>query len=140
MEFFRHSKEFFDVCIASGVLYHMKKPVELLDLISQKSSKVFLWTHYYDAKLCNGNPYLKPRFSHSTQETYKGLRFQHHVHSYKTNSWKMFYGGPASTSHWLKREDILEACRYFGFTKIQINHEEPCHCHGPCFALAASKT
>ncbi|CUI15686.1 hypothetical protein PNK_0047 [Candidatus Protochlamydia naegleriophila] len=139
MEYLRHSSQSFDICFASGVLYHMQNPVELLDLISRRASKVFLWTHYFDAKLCNQNTYLKPRFSAVEEANYKGFRYQNHVYTYKSRSWKVFCGGPGGTSHWLKRQAILDACKHVGFTDIQINYEELNHCHGPCFALTASK-
>jgi len=36
-----------DLVVASGVLYHMTQPVDLLQKIAAVSSRLFLWTHYY---------------------------------------------------------------------------------------------
>ncbi len=41
----------YDIVFASGVLYHMEKPIELLDLISRVSDKIFIWTQYYDERI-----------------------------------------------------------------------------------------
>src|ERR1700751_1079452 len=48
VEYLRGCSARADVVVASGVLYHMMNPVELLYLISRVSDCVFLWTHYYD--------------------------------------------------------------------------------------------
>ncbi len=37
-----------DFVVASGVLYHMTNPVELLYLVSRITDCLFLWTHYFD--------------------------------------------------------------------------------------------
>lgn len=36
----------FDVVFACGVLYHSPTPVELLSLITSRTSRLYLWTHY----------------------------------------------------------------------------------------------
>ncbi|MGL5510179.1 MAG: class I SAM-dependent methyltransferase, partial [Microcoleaceae cyanobacterium] len=38
----------FDFGIASGVLYHMIDPVELIYLLSESCNQIYIWTHYYD--------------------------------------------------------------------------------------------
>ena len=39
------------VVVASGVLYHMMNPVELIARISNIADAVYLWTHYFDREL-----------------------------------------------------------------------------------------
>src|SRR3954451_816201 len=51
VDFLRQRQHAFDVCVASGVLYHMQNPVELIELLSQACRRyLFLWSHYYDAE------------------------------------------------------------------------------------------
>lgn len=141
MEYLRHQLESFDLCVASGVLYHMCHPVEMIALAAQRSAQLFLWTHYYDQEICRQNLLLRPRFSSNHQANYQGFTYTQHRYHYKSaRAWNTFCGGPASYSHWLSKEDILACCRYFGFHTIKISHDTPLHPHGPSFALLASKT
>lgn len=140
MDYMRQHATTFDLCIASGVLYHMCNPVELIALCASRASQLFLWTHYYDAATCQSNLLLRPRFSTSASADYQG--FKHHLYRYNyksARSWSTFCGGPSPFSNWLTRQDILDCCRYFGFKNIQINYEQVDHPHGPSFALFASK-
>jgi len=56
VEFLKTNDEKFDCCFATGVLYHMENPSELIYLISKTSDNVFMWTHYYDKKAATTNP------------------------------------------------------------------------------------
>lgn len=139
MEYLRLTNNTFDLCVASGVLYHMQNPVELIALAAKRCSQLFLWTHYYDPTICS-QFLLKPRFQGQSKAEYKG--FKHTLNPYRygsARSWSTFIGGPASTSNWLSREDILACCKYFGFNEIHINFESSDHAHGPSFAFTASK-
>ena len=48
ISFLRQNTERFDFVLATGVLYHMTSPVELLQLLSRVTDRLFMWTHYYD--------------------------------------------------------------------------------------------
>jgi len=137
--YLRSSSNLFDVCIASGVLYHMKNPVELLSLIGEKCQEVYLWTQYYDEKICKDLS-LQSKFATPYEFEVKG--FKHTLHPFKYGAsrfWSTFIGGPARTSCWLSRRDILGALAHFGFTNIQVNFEEVSPLHGPSLALVAKK-
>lgn len=43
----------FHLVVASGVLYHMINPVELLYKISKCTKRIYLWTHYFDPNATN---------------------------------------------------------------------------------------
>ena len=45
----------FDICIASGVLYHMREPLRLLEGATRAANDVCIWTHYYDHGLISSN-------------------------------------------------------------------------------------
>lgn len=140
MEYMRKNSAHFDFCLASGVLYHMSNPVEMIALCAKRSSQLYLWTHYYDAAICKKNPTLSPLFPGQEKADYQGFKHTLNRYLYRSaRSWNTFCGGPLSFSNWLTRQDIIDACRYFGFEEIQTNFETPDHPHGPCFSLVASK-
>jgi hypothetical protein len=138
VEFLKMNAVPFDICVASGVLYHMKNPAELISLIAKATNQVLLWTHYYDAEIIPkkyGN-----RFAAGMESQHDGFQHVLYKHSYGTalNS-ASFCGGNQPFSHWMSREDILRCLRHFGFEKIEINFEQPDHPNGPSFALVATK-
>ena len=126
----------FDICVASGVLYHMKNPVELLELISKVSDRVLIWTHYFDPNLLED-----ARFTAHTEAEHAGFKHTLHKHEYQAAlGWSGFCGGSAPYCNWLSREDILQCLRYLGFNDIQIGFDDADHPNGPAFAIAATKT
>lgn len=133
------SSEYSMVC-ASGVLYHMEKPVELLELISKVSRRVFIWTHYYDESVISKIDRFSHKFSSVTSFEHNGVSYEGSVQSYKNAlNWQGFCGGPKVTSKWLTRDSIIKALRQFGFTDIHIGFDQPDHVNGPAFAICASK-
>ncbi len=138
--YLRQRQQSFDLCVASGVLYHMENPVELLELLAHACRRhLFLWTHYYDADVCSrGDAAVHLKAAQTC--SWKG--FRHTVVRYEyldaLNS-DTFCGGPVPFSHWLPRPDLLAALESFGFRDIRILSEEPDHPHGPSFSLVASR-
>lgn len=131
--------EQFDMCMALGVLYHMKQPVELLYLLSKVSHKVALWTHYYNPDNINSNPHL---FDPPTIENCRGFEHALYRQNYRQEALLAnngFCGGMQHFSYWMTREDILRALTHFGFTQIQINFENIAHPNGSCFSIVAQK-
>ena len=139
--YLKETDETFDICIASGVLYHMQNPAELIDLISQRSSKVMIWSHYYDQSLIESNPYLKEgKFSGTVNKDYQSRQYKLYRQNYQEalDSAK-FAGGHETFSLWMTRTDILTCLEDFGFQDIVIEFEEPNHPNGPCFCLVGTK-
>lgn len=138
VEYLRTNQTKFDVCIASGVLYHMRNPVQLIELIAKASDKIFIWTHYYDKGIISSNPNLAHKFSRNTPAEYSGFRHTLYHQEYKEAlKWAGFCGGSESHSNWLSRDGILACLRHFGLSNIQINFEQPDHPNGPSFGLIA---
>jgi hypothetical protein len=143
IEFLRQQDESiqFQICMASGVLYHMKNPVELIGLLAKHCSEyLFLWTHYYDADIIANNPALTPKFPTSSQSQYGG--FQHTLYRYEYQAalnWSGFCGGSAPISAWMSRNDIMECLHYFGFEIQAINFDQTDHPNGPALALVAKR-
>jgi hypothetical protein len=138
MEYLRNSPPCADVVFASGVLYHMSNPAELIALASKIADRLFLWTHYYDAAIISRNRELARRLSQGHQSEYAG--FQHHLFRYDYGgSFRLarFCGGTRPYAHWMLREEIIACLKHFGFGEIRTSFEEPDHPNGPAFALLA---
>ena len=140
VQYLRQTTERFDVCLASGVLYHMQSPVELLATIARVAPALYLWTHYYDEAILTAQPRLTHRSVVPTTATVQGYRHQLHRHDYgHALRLQGFCGAGAMFSHWLTRDGILGALKHLGYTKVSIEFEEPDHVNGPAFAIAARR-
>jgi hypothetical protein len=127
----------YDVIMASGVLYHMTDPIELLSLLMQRSDSLIMWTHYFDAKQTGRlaeNAYFK------TPETLPGTSYVGSKRIYPETSldWKGFSGGIEPYAIWLERDSILRCFDDGGFD-VQVNFEQIDHPSGPAFALCATR-
>ena len=136
ISFLRENNTSFDVCLASGVLYHMHRPAELIHLISRASNKVILWTHYYDKTIIENNPTLAHKFSGSTRPNYNGFNHVLHKYVYKEAlGWGGFCGGSDPYSYWMSRDGILACLDFFGFKDLRIGFDHPNHPNGPSFCV-----
>jgi Protein of unknown function (DUF1698) len=136
--YLRESSEHFDVGIASGILYHMTNPVELLALLAACCDRLYLWTHYYDETALLRHPIVRARFHGSSEATHAGFTHTLHRYRYQASRFRLgFSGGRAPHSYWLTRDTIIAACRHLGFTRIEIAFDDPNHPYGPSCALVA---
>lgn len=141
MEYLRGSPSQFELAIASGVLYHMLEPVEMLALLSKIAPRLYLWTHYYDAKIISADRKLASMFTGDKESSEKG--FEHRLYRYEywgSFGARQFCGGSRPYAYWMSRDDILGALRHLGYTDIRTSFEAPDHPDGPAFALVAHKT
>lgn len=130
-----------DVVFASGVLYHMLNPAELIGLISRITDHVFIWTHYYDPDVILPNPKLSHKFSDVVQSEYQNFHHRLYRQEYEAEvlAWGGFCGGSRPHSHCMRRDEIIACLQHFGLQTIQTAFEAPDHPNGPSFALAASR-
>lgn len=139
--FFVENSDHYDILIASGVLYHMLDPLQLIKQMSQVSDQLYIWTHYYDASIINARADLRPKFRVLQDVEKDGAHYQWIEQSYDSAlSWKGFCGGSAPTSRWLTRESIVKYLNASGYNRIDISHEAKDHPNGPCFAVCAQRT
>jgi len=140
--YLRASPARFDCAIASGVVYHVRNPVELIHNLARAADRVFIWTHYFDPARLEAIEHMRHRFgggSHAAEHA----GFRHTLHRYDYGDFldtTRFAGGSEEYSHWLSRDDLLGALRHAGFAEITIGQEEPGHTNGPCISLVARKT
>jgi hypothetical protein len=131
----------FDVAFASGVLYHMHDPVELLWRLSRVSDRLFLWTHYYEETAVRARPKVHARFGSPFEHTVEGFTHTLHPHWYQAARFeRSFCGSGEVTPRWMERDAIVAALSHFGYERVQIGLDEPDHTHGPAFGLVATRT
>jgi hypothetical protein len=129
-----------DLVVASGVLYHMVNPVELLYLISRNTDSLFLWTHYYDEAALAKRADIRKKITAQEQRDFAGFRHTVFRYDYWSSfGLKRFCGGPNPHAFWMRRETILDCLRHFGFNSITTGFDEPEHPDGPAFAAVAFK-
>jgi hypothetical protein len=140
MPFLENNKSSYDLVFASGVLYHMEEPIKMIELASKVSSKLFIWTQYYDSDVISGREDLRHRFTPLNSFDYDGVSYESVTHEYgDALGWSGFCGGPKPVSKWLTRDSILKALTHYGFTDININFDDRAHPNGPAFAICAKK-
>ena len=141
MDYLRANEgERFDVSVASGVLYHMTNPAELIARLSAVSSRAYFWTHYYDADRMATNPRVVLRKVTPIASTHEGFGHRLYRHEYgDARAMAGFCGGRSKYSYWMSRQDIIDCLRYFGFKQVDIAFEQPDHVNGPCMSIAALK-
>ena len=140
VEYLKMNEQRVDFCLASGVLYHMINPVELLTLISKVTDAVMIWTHYYDYNVLSKRPDFADKFPLSTTGDYEGFRHTLYRFQYHTAlNYQGFCGGSNEYSNWLSREDILACLKHLGFNRLKINFEDKNHPNGPCFTVLAQR-
>ena len=141
IEFLKQDGARFEVGFASGVLYHMQNPAELLALMAHRCSRhLFLWTHYYDDAIIQGNPAIAPKFRRSSNSDYEGFKHTLYQQEYQVAlNFAGFCGGNAPTSGWMTRTDLVRCLQHFGFEVEAVSFEQPDHPNGPALALAAKR-
>lgn len=138
VEYLEGNDQVYDICLASGVLYHMKEPLRLLEVICRRVRSLFLWTHYYDEEVIQQDRRQRHRFVRPVEVSHRGFicvaRFRSYGPVVKTTR---HLGGSAPYSLWLKREDILAALKHFGMTTLRVHEDHPGHPNGPALTLFA---
>ena len=134
------STQTFDLCVASGILYHMQSPIELLSNISARCKRLFIWTHYYDEAHLRLLEKQFEQFEPPHTLEFQGRSYQVSKRDYgKALDWPGFCGGLESTANWLTRGSLMQALRDCGFATLEINFDLPTHPNGPAIAVLATK-
>gem|GEM_PF-213715 len=135
-----------DLVLASGVLYHMTQPVDLLQKIAAISNRLFLWTHYYHPDISLWSESVRPlvgtKWRPDLMETVRvgDLDVRIVPQSYgEALGWEGFCGGPEAHSNWIYRDDMLQLLKNLGFINIEVTFEHIDHPNGPAFCVLAQK-
>ncbi len=122
--FLRQIGHSYDIGIASGFLYHMADPVELIELLCRHSRAVYIWTVYWDEEFSRNNPGVPAGSGPVTRRNHSGFEHTLHQHPYGHGfDFGTFWGGPTDHSNWMEKKDIQLAFAHIGFGR-QICKEE----------------
>jgi hypothetical protein len=131
----------FDICWASGVLYHMTQPIELLHKIKKVSDRIFIWSHYYDYEYINNSAnmtYFDASKDLIHQVSGRSIRLHHRNYQNPDDGAPpLFSGGGEQYSYWMEKDDILFILTNLGYTRIDLGGDEPRYAPGPAFWLVA---
>lgn len=130
----------YDIVWASGVLYHLVKPVEFLQRMLPWSNNVFLWTQYYDASVLGpthgGSANFNPANDKVVRFRDRDIRLHWRSYMEQTNATN-FSGGSEQYSYWMELDDIKYVFSEMGFGNITMGIDNPNHPPGPaCFFVA----
>jgi hypothetical protein len=131
----------YDLIVACGVLYHLKNPLSLIELVARRTNAVYFWTHVVTEE---SMPRSDPRRLVIAPEVenlqFRGMNMRAYRRTYANAENNVtFCGGIADEHRWLHRDDLLEALKVVGFTDIRTAHEEPNHLYGPALSIFARK-
>lgn len=140
LPYLRGNSTHFDLGLASGVLYHQRNPVELLELMAPHCDRLFLWTHFYAPAYMKAHPEIS-RYFNPVPELATAAGYPHRLYRKyygEALDWKGFCGGGTIDSCWLDREDLLGALKHLGY-RIRGVVEEHNHLNGPAMLIAATR-
>jgi len=129
VEYLGDSDESFDLIFASGVLYHMEDPVELLYRISRKSDRLFLWTHYVPEKSVR-------KWTKGSDYEGHGFRCRYFRYDYPERPSRA-YGGTAPFCNRITQGAMTKALETFGYKNIRIVADNVDHPGGPAISMVA---
>lgn len=126
----------FDLCVASGILYHMQDPVELLHLLANKTNKLIIWTHYFDAVNIGRNKL--PSFKGISIKHHDGIDYNYYRQEYGDGfTTNVYCGGTAQYSNWMTKDAITLALMQFGYILNIVQDGDSIN--GPFMLLTAVK-
>jgi len=128
----------YDLVFASGILYHMEDPLELIRLIAARTDKLFLWTQYHDESFRSASG--QPLHHRRTMVERDGLHVPVYQRIYRRRFRADFFGGIGQVTHWLELDTIVAALRHYGFDDVRIIETDPHGEHGPAATLAARRS
>lgn len=138
VDYLKEEQRVWDIGLACGVLYHMRQPAELIDLLSRRCRDVFVWTHYHDPERARTDDNLRRTMGETEVQEHAGFRSETVRKIYgDALGWQGFCGGPAEFARWLSRDDLLRAFDHFGFDVLAFAFDQPDHPHGPALAFRA---
>lgn len=102
----------YDLIVASGVLYHMRDPVRLIEAMARRTNAIYLWTVVVD------DEHLTP----TAHQLFRGVAVRLYERTYGTRD-AGFCGGPHDNPRWMRQDDVLAVLSALGFSDQTIAHE-----------------
>jgi protein-L-isoaspartate O-methyltransferase len=131
----------YDLIVASGVLYHMRDPLHLLEQLARAGKAIFLWTHCLtDEARARIDP-GRSVFSEDETRLFRGRPVRLYRRGYRdANTDQSFCGGMYDDHRWLHRDDLLTVLTLLGFDDVTIGMDQPDHVNGPALAIFARRS
>lgn len=131
----------YDLIVACGVLYHLKSPLNLIELVAKRTGAVYFWTHVVtEESMPSWDPRRLVIAPDVETHQFHGVNVRAYRRTYaNAQNSVAFCGGINDEHRWLHRDDLLEALRAVGFTEILTAHDEPNHLYGPALSIFARK-
>lgn len=137
--FVASTTERFEAVVASGVLYHMEKPAELLRDLARISKSIALWTHYFEDEPLRARGMRHKFAEQPVIQMHDGLAVEVWEQRYlEATQWGGFCGGPTKISNWLTRRGLFDLLQHNGFT-VTVTDDDRDHQHGPAIGLLAKR-
>jgi len=144
----------YDIVVASGILYHLQHPVEIIAKLSKTTDQLFIWTQVYNES-CHTAQELQERFKGLPVEKKSHAGFEYSLHRYHYGDTQLtssnFAGGMERTAMWMEEGQLVDALKFFGFKNVHIKEsgdapnakgepgKEKCAPNGGHVTLVASK-
>ncbi len=136
--------ETFDLCFASGVLYHQTEPLRFLRAAAAVAPALFIWTHYYDGDLLRTGDNWKyfedlPE-GHETDGDFSCTLYKRsYLFKESGKVPRKFSGGLSDYAHWMRYDDLIGYLEYLGLDDIEIRARTE-HPAGPVVSLLAKRS
>ncbi len=141
MPYLHDTTEHFDLVLASGVLYHMQDPLDLLASIAKVTDKIAIWTHFWDRDAVASVERISRTFVDAPVDVeWRGRTLTLHPRHYlEALGWGGFCGGPEASAKWLERDGLMSVLADLGFSKITVLDESLAHVNGPHILFVAER-
>jgi hypothetical protein len=128
-----------DLVYASGVLYHMEDPLDLLRLCADAAPNLYIWTFHYVAEMVAAHSYESRCFAGTETVPLLGQDFTYYKRYYtpEIRGLATYAGGIHPFANWMTLIDIRRALKALGYN---IRREVPDSFGGmPAMNLWASR-
>ncbi|WP_244748323.1 methyltransferase domain-containing protein [Mesorhizobium sp. 131-3-5] len=126
--------------VASGVLYHMTDPLHVLDLLADRTDRLFLWTHVVDDNAMPAGDRRRAALGAPEQRDWHGRTVTLYPRPYGPLGASTFCGGMDPVPRWIHRDDLLWGLAKLGFDDLAVAHETPDNEHGPSLSILATRS
>lgn len=138
--YLKNNTDRYDLLVASGVLYHMLDPIQLLVDMCKVSNGIGIWTQYYCSEIIAGRKDLSKKFDvNPIKFSVNGETYDMYKQSYlEALSWGGFCGGSEAHSYWITKDTLISVIENCGM-KVKVLNDDRHHQNGPAITLYASR-